>query len=124
MSAYAGTGRLIRLAVRRDRVQLPIWIALGRRAGGRCRRRRRRVPRGGGTGRRARGAGGSAAVLLMRGAPVGTDLGATVNFRNYAFMLVLAALMSTFAMIRHTRQNEETGRAEMIGAGGVAGTPG
>src|SRR5439155_7258367 len=30
-----------------------------------------------------------------------------------------AGLMSTFAVVRHTRQNEETGRAEMIGAGSV-----
>src|SRR5439155_13713199 len=66
-----------------------------------------------------RAAGGSAAVVLLRGAPVGTGLGAMVSFRNFAFTLVLAGLMSTFAVVRHTRQNEETGRAEMIGAGSV-----
>src|SRR5205823_1510149 len=34
-------------------------------------------------------------------------------------LAVLAALMSTFAVVRHTRQSEETGRAELIGAGVV-----
>jgi ABC-2 type transport system permease protein len=64
-------------------------------------------------------AGSSAAVLVMRGVPVGTSAGAIVSFRNLAFALVFAALMSTFAIVRHTRQNEETGRAELIGAGSV-----
>jgi ABC-2 type transport system permease protein len=120
MSAYAGTGRLIRLAVRRDRVQLPIWIigSAAMLAAG-VASVADEFPSEAERVTALQGAGGSPAVLLMRGTPVGTDLGALVNFRNFAFMLVLAALMSTFAMVRHTRQNEETGRAEMIGAGGV-----
>ena len=121
MSAYAGTGRLIRLAARRDRIQLPDLDPRLRR---RCwRPARPPSPTSSPTEQSRvtalRGAGGSPAVLLMRGVPVGTDLGALVNFRNLAFMLVLAALMSTFAVVRHTRQNEETGRAELIGAGAV-----
>jgi len=36
--------------------------------------------------------------------------------RDYLLLAVLAALMSTFAVVRHTRQSEETGRAELIGA--------
>ncbi|HEU4426709.1 MAG TPA: anibiotic ABC transporter [Pilimelia sp.] len=120
MSAYAGTGRLIRLAARRDRVQLPIWIVgsavlLAAGAAAVVDEFPTAVERS----TALQGAGGSPAVLLMRGIPVGTETGAFVNFRNFAFMLVLAALMSTFAVVRHTRQNEETGRAEMIGAGSV-----
>ncbi|MGW0809051.1 ABC transporter permease [Nonomuraea sp. NPDC002799] len=120
MSAFAGTGRLIRLAVRRDRVQLPIWIvgsvvllAAGAAAVA------DEFPDEAGRIAALKGAGTSPAVLLMRGTPVGFDLGALVNFRNFAFMLVLAGLMSTFAMVRHTRQNEENGRGELLGAGSV-----
>ncbi|HEX7746156.1 MAG TPA: anibiotic ABC transporter, partial [Micromonosporaceae bacterium] len=120
MSAYAGTRRLIRLALRRDRIQLPMWIigsavllAAGAAAVA------DEFPNHAERAAALRGAGGSPAVLLMRGVPVGTDTGALVNFRNLAFMLVLAALMSTFAVVRHTRQNEETGRAELIGAASV-----
>ena len=36
--------------------------------------------------------------------------------RDYVTLAVLAALMSTFAVVRHTRQNEELGRAELLGA--------
>ncbi|HEX2774747.1 MAG TPA: anibiotic ABC transporter, partial [Micromonosporaceae bacterium] len=120
MSATAGAWRLIRLALRRDRVQLPIWIvgsaallAAGAAAV------RDEFPTDAERAAALRGAGGIPAVLLMRGVPVGSDLGALVNFRNFAFMLVLAALMSTFAVVRHTRQNEETGRAEMVQATSV-----
>ncbi|GII42085.1 ABC transporter permease [Planotetraspora phitsanulokensis] len=120
MSAYEGTGRLVRLALRRDRVQLPVWIvgsAVILAAGAAA--VIDEFPDAAGRATALQGAGTSPAVLLMRGTPVGTDLGALANFRNLAFMLVLAALMSTFAVVRHTRQNEETGRAEMIGAASV-----
>ncbi|WP_336203747.1 ABC transporter permease [Nonomuraea sp. LPB2021202275-12-8] len=120
MSAYTGTGRLIRLALRRDRVQLPIWIAgsvLLLAAGAAA--VADEFPDEAGRITALKGAGTSPAVLLMRGTPVGADLGALVNFRNFAFMMVLAGLMSTFAIVRHTRQNEENGRAEMLGAGSV-----
>ena len=36
--------------------------------------------------------------------------------RGYLLLAVLAALMSALAVVRHTRQNEETGRAELVGA--------
>ena len=37
-------------------------------------------------------------------------------FQGYAFTAVLAGLMSTFLVIRHTRTDEELGRAELIGS--------
>lgn len=120
MSAYAGTGRLLRLAARRDRVQLPIWIiasAVLMSAGAAA--VADEFPTEESRLTALRGVGASPAVLLMRGVPVGTDLGALASFRNLVTMLVLAALMSTFAVVRHTRQNEENGRAELIAAGRV-----
>jgi ABC-2 type transport system permease protein len=120
MNAYTGTGRLVRLAIRRDRIQLPIWIAGSAIlivAGAAAvvdefKTEADRVSA-------LQGAGTNPTVLLLRGVPVGTDAGAFVSFRNFLFAMVLAGLMSTFAMVRHTRQNEETGRAELIGAGRV-----
>jgi len=120
MSTFTGTGRLLRLAARRDRIQVPIWIvgsAVLMSAGAAA--VADEFPTETDRVTALRGAGGNAAVLLMRGIPVGTDTGALVNFRNFSSLLVIAALMSTFAVVRHTRQNEETGRAELIGAGSV-----
>ena len=120
MSGFAGTGRLVRLAIRRDRIQLPLWIvSAGVLSSAGAAAVANTFPTEADRASALAGAGGSAAVLVMRGIPVGTSLGALVNFRNLASMLVLAALMSTFAVVRHTRQNEETGRAELIGAGSV-----
>ncbi|GAA1641170.1 ABC transporter permease [Catellatospora bangladeshensis] len=120
MSAYAGTGSLLRLAARRDRIQLPIWIlaSAGLMSAGTS-AVASEFPTEESRVTALKGAGSSAAVLLMRGVPVGTDLGALVNFRNLATILVVVALMNTFLVVRHTRQNEETGRAELIGAGAV-----
>ena len=36
--------------------------------------------------------------------------------RGYLLLALLAGLMSVLAVVRHTRQNEETGRAELVGA--------
>lgn len=120
MSAYTGTGRLIRLAARRDRIQLPIWVlASAALMSAGTNAVASEFPTEESRITALQGAGSSPAVLVMRGVPVGTDLGALVNFRNLASILVVVALMSTFAVVRHTRQNEETGRAELIGAGAV-----
>ena len=37
-------------------------------------------------------------------------------FQGYAFTAVLAGLMSTFLVVRHTRTDEELGRAELLGS--------
>lgn len=58
----------------------------------------------------------SPAFLFVRGLPDGTGIGAVVFFQGYAFTAVLAGLMSTFLVIRHTRTDEELGRAELIGS--------
>ncbi|MBW5482681.1 ABC transporter permease [Streptomyces bambusae] len=120
MSQYANTQSLLKLAVRRDRIQLSVWLY--------------------GTAALAYSAASSVgktykdeaarteavklltdnpALLLTRGAPVGTGEGALAMVQAFTFLCVLAALMSTFAVVRHTRQNEESGRAELVGAAPV-----
>ncbi|MGH3508227.1 MAG: ABC antibiotics transporter, partial [Nocardioidaceae bacterium] len=54
--------------------------------------------------------------LRMLGLASGPTVGAYTMHRDYVTLAVLAALMSTLAVVRHTRQNEELGRAEMLGA--------
>lgn len=62
------------------------------------------------------------AFLFLRGLPDGTGTGAVAFFGGYAFTAVLAGLMSTFLVIRHTRTDEELGRAELIGAAPLSRT--
>ena len=60
------------------------------------------------------------AGFRMLSLPSGATLGSYVMARSWVTLAVLAAVMSILCVVRHTRQNEETGRAELLG-GGVVG---
>jgi ABC-2 type transport system permease protein len=120
MSGFTGTVRLVRLALRRDRLVLPAWIL------------------------------GMAAFLaattglfedsytkhpeLLRpdtqivvenpgmrvlGLVTGPSVGGYALHRDALTLAVLAAMMSVLAVVRHTRQAEELGREELLAAGVV-----
>ena len=120
MSALAGVGRLARLALRRDRVQLPLWL-LGLTFA--------HVASGLSTlelysdaaerADLARSSARSGVALAFNGLVSGTSEGAVVMSQTFLLVAVGAALMSTFAVVRHTRQNEQAGRAELVGASPV-----
>ncbi|MET8305263.1 anibiotic ABC transporter [Micromonospora sp. NPDC005173] len=118
--AYTGTTRLARLALRRDRVQLPVWIlstvALGAFASSAI---DTQYPTEADRVAVLRVAVDTPGLLMFRAAPTGTSDGQMTVFGILAFLALMAGFMSTLAVIRHSRQNEETGRAEMIGATAV-----
>jgi ABC-2 type transport system permease protein len=118
MTEFTGTRALLRLALRRDRVQLPIWLVvltavMSSSISG--------VTRLYGTEHArinyATTTATSAVTRAFNGPTAGPSLGAIALVETYVSIAVLLALMTTFAMVRHTRQNEETGRAELVGAG-------
>ncbi|TFD02922.1 hypothetical protein E3T28_04805 [Cryobacterium sinapicolor] len=108
---------LLRLRIRRDRVQLPIWMAVffGLAAFVVV-----AVDSSFGTtaDRQAlmRIAVGSPTILIFRGEPQGADADAVAFFLIFAFLATLVAFMSTFLAVRHTRAEEESGRSELIAA--------
>ena len=53
-------------------------------------------------------------ILVFRGTPNGTDEGAFAFFLLYSWLALMGGLMSTFLAVRHTRAEEEQGRAELI----------
>ena len=120
MSTWTGTGRLLRLALRRDRVQLPVWlvgltglnVASAASTIGLYPTEADRVSL-------ARGLTGSPVGLAFNGIVSGTSEGATVLSQTFVVTAFGAALMGTLAVVRHTRQNEETGRADLLGAAAV-----
>ncbi|WP_175412776.1 ABC transporter permease [Streptomyces sp. TRM64462] len=111
----AGTGALLRLALRRDRVMLPVWVlVLGTM-----------VVSGGGSiealydtpAKRAQVAASMSANSSLRslyGPVFGDSTGALVAWRFGVFAAVLAAIMSLIIVVRHTREEEETGRQELL----------
>jgi ABC-2 type transport system permease protein len=55
-------------------------------------------------------------ILMLRGTPEGGGLDQFVFFEIFTFIAVLAGLMSTFLAVRHSRAEEESGRAELLAA--------
>jgi len=53
-------------------------------------------------------------VLVLRGLPQGPSLAAVTFFEIFAFLALLAGLMNTFLAVRHSRAEEESGRAELV----------
>ncbi len=56
------------------------------------------------------------AILMLRGTPQGTQPDAFQYFLLFGFLGLMAGLMSTFLAVRHSRADEESGRAELIGS--------
>jgi ABC-2 type transport system permease protein len=55
-------------------------------------------------------------IMLFRGLPSGADEGAFMLFLIFPFLAMMAAFMSSFLAVRHTRMDEELGRAELVAA--------
>ncbi|MET3919454.1 polyketide antibiotic transporter [Arthrobacter sp. UYEF20] len=112
-----GVLRLALFQAGRDRVTLPVWI-LGIALLGYATSNAVVTHFGDETARTAiiTLAASNPAFLFVRGLPDGTGTGAVVFFQGYAFTAVLAGLMSTFLVVRHTRADEELGRAELLGS--------
>ncbi|MEU4695198.1 ABC transporter permease [Actinoplanes sp. NPDC023714] len=65
--------------------------------------------------------GGNTAVIAMSGpAELLGTIGNEIVFEMFAFVAILVALMNMFLVGRHTRGDEETGRAELIRSTGIA----
>jgi ABC-2 type transport system permease protein len=120
MSGFTGTMRLVRLALRRDRITLPVWI-LGMAAF-------TAVTTGLFADNYAKHPGllelDTRIVvenpgMRVLGLVAGPSVGAYTLHRDALTLAVLAAMMSVLAVVRHTRQSEELGREEMLGAGVV-----
>jgi ABC-2 type transport system permease protein len=108
---------LLRHRARRDRIQVLIWlIAIGALVFFAATALEENF---GDEGQRIallRLATANPAILLLRGPPQGADFDALFIFTIFAFLGLLAGLISTFLAVRHSRADEETGRAELIAA--------
>ncbi|WP_098025025.1 ABC transporter permease [Streptomyces sp. st115] len=115
--AFAGTAALIRFALRRDRVRLPVWLlalVLGTLATA-----SEYATLYATAEKRAAVAAtmDSPAALAMTGPHhylSDYGIGAMLGHQLLGFMAVLVGLMSVLIVTRHTRNEEETGRAELV----------
>jgi len=59
---------------------------------------------------------GAPSVLMLRGVPKGAAVDALLFFQLFTYLAVMVAFMATFLAVRHTRAEEESGRADVVGA--------
>ncbi|MEU0444277.1 ABC transporter permease [Streptomyces tendae] len=116
----AGTGTLLRFALRRDRVLIPVWVAVNALM----------VLSMPGTIKGLYGTAAERADLMRQMetnaslralvGPVFDDgLGALTAWRVGLYAGALAAVMSLLIVVRHTRDEEESGRQEVVASGMV-----
>ncbi|MFE6635071.1 ABC transporter permease [Streptomyces tendae] len=116
----AGTGTLLRFALRRDRVLIPVWVAVNALM----------VLSMPGTIKGLYGTAAERADLMRQMetnaslralvGPVFDDgLGALTAWRVGLYAGALAAVMSLLIVLRHTRDEEESGRQEVVASGMV-----
>jgi ABC-2 type transport system permease protein len=116
-----GTLPLVRLALRRDRIIMPLWVALF-------------VLVATGSAGAVEGLYPDAAALQAAGASINgtpslvalygrvydeTSLGAVAMWKMAGTGAILVAILAIMLMVRHTRADEESGRSELVGAGVV-----
>ncbi|NLU68522.1 ABC transporter permease [Streptomyces sp. HNM0574] len=112
-----GTGTLVRFALRRDRVRLPVWLlalVLGTLATAQNLAQLYPEPADRAAAARTMG---SPAALAMTGPEQYLESytpGAMLGHQMIGFVAVLVGLMSVLLVVRHTRAEEETGRAELL----------
>jgi ABC-2 type transport system permease protein len=124
MSGFAGTGRLLRLALRRDRVVGTVWVlGLFVFAFSQAASIISLYPTQADLDRLARTAGGigaNPAVVALQGpAYDASTYGGATAWQLVTPWTFLIGLMSVLLVTRHTRQEEETGRAELVSAAAV-----
>jgi ABC-2 type transport system permease protein len=118
-TSFTGTRHLLRLVLRRDRVRLPVWLIS---VGGLIAVSALAVPPVYDTPEKiagyARTVGTSAVSYLMSGRQVAIDtLGGIVANEISQVAQLGICLMVVFLVVRHTRAEEESGRAELLRSG-------
>lgn len=118
MTALAGTGALTRLALRRDRIMLPVWVYLiVIMAASTASSTKGLYPDLASRAQLASNTNATPALVALYGRVYDpTSLGAVSMLKLNVFGAIAAAALSIVLIVRHTRADEESGRQELLGA--------
>lgn len=118
MKGLDGTGALIRLILRRDRIRLPIWLVLTLGVvAGRAFSIESTYPTA--AARQARFEEVMVDIpmfKLFQGPAYGADTGALFAQETFGGATIIAALGAVIFLVRHTRSEEQAGRKELLGS--------
>ncbi|HET9655280.1 MAG TPA: ABC transporter permease [Kineosporiaceae bacterium] len=116
MTSLAGTVALTRLALRLDRVRLPLWVVvIGILPAATAANYRKLYPTAADLAA-ITGVVDSPSLVAMGGPLFRVSLGGLTAWKVGATTFILAGLMSVLTLIRHTRTEEESGRLELVGS--------
>ena len=121
MSSFVGTGALIRLGLRRDRLTLPIWIVvLGVMPASIANAYETFYPSAADRAGLTATIGRNPSVAVIYGPAFDlSTAGGFTAWRIGGFLAVFTALMAIFTVTRHSRAEEDSGRAELLASGAV-----
>jgi len=121
MSVFTGTWPLVRLALRRDRLMLPLWIAVFVLvAGSSAKATVGLYPTVASRVIVADNANKAPSLVALYGRIYDTSsLGAVAMWKMAGFGTALVAVLALVTVVRHTRAEEEQGRLELVGAAAV-----
>jgi ABC-2 type transport system permease protein len=111
-----GTGALLRLALRLDRVRLAVWvIVLGLTPVATASNYQKLYPTQHDLDAVA-GVLSNPSLEAIGGPLFSVTIGGLTAWKVGTFLFILTGIMSIFTVVRHSRTEEETGRAELLGA--------
>src|SRR3954451_6136114 len=119
--SLVGTGALVRLALRRDRVLIPIWVAVfSLMAVGSANATVALYHDPASLRSAVAGVNSTPALVALYGRIYDdTALGGIAMLKLSGFGAALLGVVAAMLVIRHTRADEEAGRSELLGAGVV-----
>jgi ABC-2 type transport system permease protein len=119
-TSTAGTRELARLALRRDRIGLPAAVyVIAVAVAGNAYTLKKLYPTPASRAALAATGGTDPALNFLYSRMFGTSLGSIVTWRYGMWAGIFATLMTIILVIRHTRSDEEAGRAELVGSAAV-----
>ena len=118
VSGFEGTGSLLRLALRRDRVLLPAWTGVFLlTASGSAGATVGLYPTIASRVQASDAINNTPALVALYGRVLDpTSLGALCTVKMVSFGAAMVALFTIIVTVRHSRAEEETGRSELLGA--------
>jgi ABC-2 type transport system permease protein len=118
MNSFVGTGALVRLALRRDRIMLPVWLAVFMlSASSSASATVGLYPTLSERVQAAETFNNAQSLVALYGRVYDpTSLGALAMVKLGGLGAIFVAVLAILVMVRHTRTEEETGRLELVGA--------
>ncbi|GAA4664254.1 ABC transporter permease [Amycolatopsis dongchuanensis] len=119
MNSLTGTRQLVRLALRRDRVVVPIWVVLlGILPPVMASTYEQFYPDAADRATLTAGTAANPSIALLYGPAFDlSTAGGFTAWRLGVFLALFVALGCVFTVVRHTRQEEDTGRQELLSSG-------